>query len=86
MSEDEKKNKPTYLMVPRRLIRTWLVSNVVMLLLIGTSFQYTNYVFRQLCGVITISDDSYKAAPSPYATGKLLAKEMDRIRTKYHCK
>lgn len=80
------KPKATYIMVPRKLVITWITSYVILLVLVLYSFQYTNHVFRQLCGVISISDDSYKAAPPGLATGILLAKEFDRIKNKYHCK
>ena len=75
-----------FILAKRKLVITWLIGYVLLLGLVLGSYQYTNYVFRQLCGLISNSDDVYKESPPPSSTGKNMAKEMDRLRNKYHCK
>lgn len=74
-----------YVLVKKKLIVTWIVTNVALVLLIGASFQYTNYIAQQLCGVVNISLNAYNSNPRPTETGKTLAAEFHRISKKYHC-
>lgn len=82
----EKKGKQIiYLMVPKKLIMVLLLITVGQFIAIGASFQYTMYVARQLCGVVKISNDSYKTHPPSSPTGQQLSKEFDRLTKRYHC-
>jgi hypothetical protein len=79
------KKQIVYLMIPRKLVVG--VTSLWLVLFIGVlaSFQYTNYVARQLCGVINISNDAYKANPNPSPTLQRLIKEFDKLNKHYHC-
>lgn len=79
------KKGPVFLVIPRKLIITWITINAVLFVGIIFSYQYTNYVARQLCGVIRISNNAYDANPNPSATGKTLATEFHKLAKKYHC-
>jgi hypothetical protein len=85
----EERCKPTYIMVPRKLLVTWLVVTGLLFTGILASFQYTNYVDRRsnndLCGLVNAFDDTYKATPPPSDTGKVLAREMIRLRDRFKC-
>lgn len=52
-----KHGRPTYVMVTRKLFITWLTTNLILVILIVASFQYTNYVDRRSnafwCKVVT---------------------------------
>ena len=79
------KPKPVYIMVPKKLMTTWIIITVILFGLSVVSIQYTNYVAGLLCGIINISNDTYKANPPPSATGKAMAREFSRLHRKYHC-
>lgn len=82
-------NKPTYLMIPRKLIRTWIVVTIVTWIAILFSYQYTNYVDRKSnglwCGIVVPFDDSYKKNPPP-PERQLLAIQFAKLRKDFHCK
>lgn len=78
--------KATYIMIQRKLIIAWIASSSIIFILVLGSYQYANYVARQMCGVISISNASYKKNPPSLATGQSLAKEFDKLNKKYHCK
>lgn len=91
MSEEpQEKLKPVFLIVPRKLVITWVVSTFILFLLNIASFQYTNYVDRRSnglwCGIINLFDDTYQKTPPPTSTGQILAREFNRIRKGYNCK
>ena len=93
MSEEEKKwnkkDKPTYIMVPRNLIITWLTTTFILFVLVIASFQYTNYVDRRSnglwCGIISLFDNTYQKSPPPTETGRILAGEFRRISSEFRC-
>jgi hypothetical protein len=84
------KSKPIYVMVSRKLINTWLIVTIFLSIGVAASFQYTNWVNRrnnsQWCGLVSIFDDNYKRLPPPSDTGKAIAPEITRLRTKFNCK
>jgi hypothetical protein len=75
----------SYILVKRKLVVTWIITNIAMLILIGLSFQYANIVAHQLCGVITISLKAYQNNPHPSSTGEQLESEFLRLSDKYNC-
>src|SRR5215213_8187486 len=85
----KKGGKPTYIMIPRKLVMTWLISTLCLFVLSLANFQYTNYVDRRSngfwCGIVVLFDDTYKKTPPPTEIGRKLAKEFGRIRTGYNC-
>jgi hypothetical protein len=80
------KKKVVYITIPRKLMIAFISVDIALFVGIIASYQYTNYVSRQLCGVITISDDFNKKNPSPLPAQQAMAKEFTRIRKSYHCK
>lgn len=86
----KEKLKPTYLMVPRKLVITWLSSTLAMVVLILALFQYINYVQRQSdqrwCGMVVMFDNNYKTSPPPSALGQNIAKEFTKLRSEFGCK
>lgn len=82
-------NKRVYIMVPRKLIITWIVSTIVLILLFLTSFQYANYVDRKSnrywCGIIKLFNDTYEKEPPNTQAGKVLADEFLRLYGKFEC-
>ena len=85
-----KTGRPTYVMVPRKLIITWFSTTLILFIMILFSFQYANYVDRRSnglwCGVVNLFDDTYKESPPTTDAGKSLAAEFDRIRKGFKCK
>jgi hypothetical protein len=81
--------KPVYIMVPRKLIVTWLSTTLLMFVLIAGSYQYTNYVDRKSnglwCGIVNLFNDTYKKSPPPSTAGQILAQEFIRLRKGFHC-
>jgi hypothetical protein len=86
MGKTEEKGRPAYVILSRKLMIAWLVSYLLLFVGILGSYQYANLVAQQLCGVIQLSNDTYKKQPPPSETGKLMAKEFSKIIKKYHCK
>lgn len=80
---------PVFIMVPRKLLITWVVVSAILFGGILYSFQYTNYVDRRSntywCGVVSIFDDSYKTEPPTNSRGETLAREFDKIRQRFDC-
>lgn len=76
-------------MVPRKLIITWIVSTIVLILLFLTSFQYANYVDRKSnrywCGIIELFNDTYAQEPPTSQAGKVLSNEFLRLYGKFEC-
>lgn len=89
MSE-EKRDKPTYIMVPRKMIVTWIATTTVLIVINISLFQYANYIERKdnslLCGIVILFDNTYKQNPPAPGRGQVLAQEFHRIRTGYNCK
>lgn len=79
------KDEPVYLVVPRKMIVTWVVTNLLIFVLIFASFQYTNYTDRRSnkawCDIIAVSDDGYRMEPPTTPTGQLLARGFRAVRT-----
>jgi len=86
----EKTEKPTYIMVPRKLIIAWLTTSSVIFIGVLASFQYANYVDRQsnqrLCGVVVLSNEVYKANPPKTVLGQKIAAAMEKLQNDYSCK
>lgn len=84
------RNRPTYIMVPRKLIVAWITSTAVLFIMVIASFQYSNYVDRKSntfwCGIVVMFDDTYKETPPPTPVGQKLAIEFSKIRKGYKCK
>lgn len=85
----KEKLQPVFIMVPRKLIITWITINIVLFIGVIGSFQYTNYVDRSSnrlwCGMIVLFDDTYKKSPPPTPTGRILADEFRRLRSSFDC-
>lgn len=86
----EKKQEPVYIMVPRKLLITYITTTLVLFIGIIANFQYTNYVDRRSngfwCGIITLFDNTYDTNPPISATGATLAREFNSLNTKLKCK
>lgn len=82
--------KPTYIMVPRKLIIAWFTTTLLLFGMFIGSFQYTNYVDRRSngawCGVVALFDDTYREEPPTTETGKRLAAEFPNLRKTFKCK
>lgn len=94
MSENDSK---VYLMVPRSLTVTFIATAICLFIGIVASFQYANYVDRksshELCGVVILSNDLYKALPpdprlasNVVATINRLRAAMLQLQEDYKCK
>jgi hypothetical protein len=94
MTEEEKEyrkiDKPTYIMIPRKMVITWVTATITLFLLNMASFQYTNYVDRRSngfwCGIVVLFDDTYKVTPPPTDVGIKLMTEFREMRNDFHCK
>lgn len=71
--------------LPKKYIRIWLIVNIILVVLFCVSIQYTNYIAKQMCGIITTQVDTYKKEPPPTATGKLMEVKFNEVSKKYHC-
>jgi hypothetical protein len=83
------REKPTYIMVPRRLMYTWVASFVCMVIMTGLSVEYASYTDNRSnhrwCGLVKLFNEAYKENPSPTPLGKNIASEMHRIYKEFHC-
>ena len=94
MSNEEnrwhKKDKPTYLMVPRKFVIAIIAGFLVLFVSNIMSFQYANYVDRKsnrlLCGIIVLSDNASQATPPRTDIERSAAQEFKRLRNSFHCK
>ncbi len=69
-------------MIPRKMVIAFVFSYVVLLILSIGSYQYSNYVYRRLCGVIKIQNETFKHLPPNSDTGELMAKEFVKLASK----
>lgn len=85
----EEKVKPTYLMVPKRLIVAWLSTSSIIFVMVLASFQYANYVDRksnsQLCGMVSIFYEATKASTENTAIVQRALIEFGRLLKEYNC-
>lgn len=82
-------DRPTFIMVPRRLMYTWVAVTLVLFISILSSFQYANYVDResnkQWCSVISLFNQAYRENPPPSELGKKIAAGMLVLQQKFSC-
>jgi hypothetical protein len=85
----EEKKPVVYIMVPKKLVYTWLSTTLLLFALVGASFQYTNWVDRKSnglwCGIVNLFNDTYQKSPPPSTAGQILANEFIRLRKGFHC-
>jgi hypothetical protein len=94
MSDEEKKwnkkNKPTYVMLSRNLMRAWVASFVCMVILTGLSLEWANYVdYRsnhRWCGIIGLFNEAYKETPPRPGLGQKIADGMLELHREFKCK
>lgn len=77
---------PVYLMVSRKRTITEIALWLLLFAIVLGAYQYTNYVSRQMCGVVALQDGIYKNTPPTMPTGKQMAIEFDKLSRKYKCK
>lgn len=84
------KLRPTYLMIPRKLVIAWIVSFLCLLIGVIASFQYANYVDRRsnmrLCGVVTMYTKENIENPPASALGRNLGVEFLKLKAVFSCK
>jgi hypothetical protein len=90
MSDKEKRDKPTYIMVPRKFINAIVAAFLGLAVANLASFQYANYIDRKsnklLCGIVTLSVNAAKLNPAPSETQRIAAEEFVKIQEGYNCK
>ncbi len=80
------KNDPViYLMVPKKLIITWITTTIVLFIGFAGSIGFTIYNSQKLCGVVTLFNESYKNIPPTTDLGKEIATEMSKLQKSYRC-
>lgn len=87
MANRPKVDRPTYIMVSKRLIVTWLVVNLVQFAGILASFQYANYVDRKSnhawCEQLSLFNQAYAENPPPSDLGRKIAAGMLRLTSEF---
>jgi hypothetical protein len=82
--------EPVYIMVPRKLLVTWVITTLVLFIAVVASFQYTNYVDRRSnrawCGTVELFTNTYKRTPPTTASGQILANEFVKLSQRFECK
>jgi hypothetical protein len=94
MSEEgrkwNKKDKPTYIMVPRKLVTAWVVSFITMLVMVCATIQWAYYIDKRSnqrwCGLVKLFNEEYKKEPPTNDLGKNIAREMLKIQNSFGCK
>lgn len=85
-----RKEKPTFIMVPRKLMIAWTASFIVMLIMTGSSIQWANYIDRRSnqrwCGLVSLFNQAYRDNPPTTILGKDIAIEMLNIQRDFSCK
>lgn len=85
-----KSGKPTYIMVPRKLIFTWIATSVCLAILSVAAIQWANFVDRRSnqrwCGIVTVMNETYKENPPPTEIEKILSVEFLLLRDEFNCK
>lgn len=79
------KDKVVYLMVPKRLIITWIITSSILFLGVVGSVGFTIYNSQKLCGVVNLFNEAYKDTPPTTALGREIASEMAKLRKSYRC-
>lgn len=93
---NQAEGKPTYIMVSRRLMITWITTSLVLFIGVISSFQYANYVDRKssklLCGIINLSATTARTNPTPptlteeqLRTRQRAIAEFGKIQKGYGC-
>lgn len=84
------RNKPTYLMVPRKLMITWIASFICMVIMTSASIQWAYYIDKRSnqrwCGLVVLFNDAYRVNPPSTSLGKKIALEMLQLQTEFSCK
>jgi hypothetical protein len=84
------KPKPTFVLVPRKLIVVATVAYICMMALTAASIQWANYVDmrsnQRWCGIVTLFNETYKDIPPPTELGKKFAVEFIHLRDDFKCK
>jgi hypothetical protein len=94
MSDEEKrwnkKDKPTYLMVPKKFMVAIIVAFVCLLVGNIAAIQWSNYVDRRSnqrwCGIVVMFDNTYSHTPPATEIGKRTAIEFKKLRSEFSCK
>lgn len=82
--------KHVYIMVPRKLIISWITTTSILFVMSLASFQYTNYVDRKSngiwCGIVGLIDDRNQSNPSPPPNSQEFYIRFHDLRTRLlHC-
>ena len=87
MTEHERDNrpdKPTFIMVPKRLMMAIIVGFLVLLIGNIAAVQWASWVDHKSnarwCGIVILFDDSNKASPPKTDFGKQIAAEFNVLR------
>lgn len=84
------REKPVYLMVPKKFVVAAVSVALVLFIGVLTSFQYANWVDQRsnqrLCGVVVLSNEAYAANPSTSVLRQQLAAAMAQLEKEYKCK
>ena len=87
--EEDKKDKPTFIMVPRKLVVAIGTGFLTLFILFGVSIQYTNYVDRksnqQFCGLFKLSDTVSAENPNPNEIEQQGIIEIQKLLREFHC-
>jgi hypothetical protein len=82
--------EPVYIMVPRKLAITCVMTTLVLFIGVVASFQYTNYVDRRSnrawCGTVELFTNTYKRTPPTTPSGQILANEFVKLHKEFDCK
>ncbi len=85
-----KKHKPTFIMVPRKLVITVISLFACMIIMTIVSVQWANYVDnrsnQRWCGIVLLFNNAYKTNPPPTPLGKKVAVEMLKLQNDFSCK
>lgn len=86
----EKLGKPTYIMVPKKLVIALSVAFMGMLIMTLVSTQAAYFVDRRSnqrwCGIVLLFNDTYKDAPPTSDTGRKFAIEFIKLQREFKCK
>ncbi len=91
MSDEEKKwnkkDKPTYIMIPRNLMRSFIAAFVVLFICFGITIQWFNFVDRRSnqrwCKIVVLFDNANLQKPPTDEFGTQVALEFHSIRKEW---
>lgn len=85
-----KVGKPTYVMVPRKLIIFATTIFASMLIMTILSIQWASYIDRRSnqrwCGIVNLFNDTYETTPPTNDIGRKLEIEFKHLETDFKCK